>query len=385
MLILIFSILLLPILFFIRFLRPFVLIRFGSLVSARIGHYAGNTELYLCEKDAGLQPKHPVDIFFNDKIVCNYQLKKMWDRTLNVCQITRLQRPLYIANSILPGSKKHIISLPSERDIYNLYERTSMHLSFTTEDERKGYEELSKMGVSKSSKFICFIARDSAYLDTVMPNGSWKYHDYRDCDIKRLLYAAEEMSRRGYFSIRMGAVVKESLNTNNPRIIDYATKYRTDFMDIYLCSKCYFFISPGIGLDAVPALFRRPILYANFIPFEQIHSWGSNYLFIPRKLWLTSEKRFMAFREIIESGAGRFHRTQQYEQAGIEVIENTPEEIRDVAVEMDERLKDTWQTTEEDEELQQRFWSLFRKSELHGVIKARIGRDFLRQNKDLLE
>ena len=52
---------------------------------------------------------------------------------------------------------------------------------------------------------------------------------------------------------------------------------------------------------------------------------------------------------------------------------------------MDERLKGTWQTTEEDEELQQRFWSLFRKSELHGVIKARIGGDFLRQNKDLLE
>ncbi len=59
--------------------------------------------------------------------------------------------------------------------------------------------------------------------------------------------------------------------------------------------------------------------------------------------------------------------------------------INQVTIEMDERLKGTWQTTEEDEALQQRFWSLFKSSDWHGVIRSRIGRDFLRQNKELLE
>ncbi len=58
---------------------------------------------------------------------------------------------------------------------------------------------------------------------------------------------------------------------------------------------------------------------------------------------------------------------------------------RTVAIEMEERLKGIWQTTEEDEELQQRFWLLFKESKLHGVIKARIGTDFLQQNQDLLK
>lgn len=380
--ILFFSILLLPIIIFIRIIRPFVLIRFGCLWNSRIGHYATNTELYLCMKDAELQKIRTIDMFFNETIVSNYQLKKMWERTLHV---SNLASYLYKANRLLPGYKKHIIPLSKNRDINSLYEQIPPHVSFTHEEEKRGLEELRKMGISNESKFICFINRDSAYLNSIKPNTDWSYHNYRNCDGYKFIVAAEELIRRGYFAIRMGSIVKESLNTNNPRIIDYATKYRTDFMDIYLCSKCYFFISPGIGLDAVPALFRRPILYANFIPFEQIHSWGSNYLFIPKKLRLTSEKRFMTFREILESGAGKFGRTEQYEQAGIKVVENTPEEIRNVTIEMDERLKGTWQTTEEDEELQQRFWSLFKSSKFHGVIRSRIGRDFLRQNKELLE
>ena len=40
------------IVFLVRILRPFVHIRFGSLYSDRIGHFALTTELYLCCKDA---------------------------------------------------------------------------------------------------------------------------------------------------------------------------------------------------------------------------------------------------------------------------------------------------------------------------------------------
>ena len=52
---------------------------------------------------------------------------------------------------------------------------------------------------------------------------------------------------------------------------------------------------------------------------------------------------------------------------------------------MDDRLKGTWQTTEEDEDLQQRAWSFFPPNDLHRVIKTRIGAEFLRQNQYLLD
>ena len=67
----------------------------------------------------------------------------------------------------------------------------------------------------------------------------------------------------------------------------------------------------------------------------------------------------------------------------LELEENTPEEIHAVTIEMDERLKGTWQTTEEDEKLQQRFWDLFGPDKLKSS-DLRIGTEFLRQNRELL-
>lgn len=96
----------------------------------------------------------------------------------------------------------------------------------------------------------------------------------------------------------------------------------------------------------------------------------------------------MTFRDIFESGVSRFLRTELYDQVGIEVVNNTSEEITALAVEMDERLKGTWQTTEENEELQRRFWKIFKKHanpKLHGEYRARIGANFLKQNRYLLE
>ena len=70
---------------------------------------------------------------------------------------------------------------------------------------------------------------------------------------------------------------------------------------------------------------------------------------------------------------------------GITLVENTPDEIRDVVIEMEERLKGTWKTTKEDEILQRKFWSLYKSSELHGKIYSRIGADFLRTYQALLD
>ena len=92
----------------------------------------------------------------------------------------------------------------------------------------------------------------------------------------------------------------------------------------------------------------------------------------------------MTFREILDSGKRSFLKSEEYKQLGIKIVENTPEEIAAVAVEMDERLRGTWQTAEEDEELQRRFWSLFKPSELNRNFLPRIGAEFLRQNQELL-
>jgi putative glycosyltransferase (TIGR04372 family) len=184
----------------------------------------------------------------------------------------------------------------------------------------------------------------------------------------------------------MGSAVNDPLQTTNPMIIDYASTARSDFMDIFLCAKCSFYIGDTAGLNAVPRIFRRPVVYANSVPLctTQLLACVPGGVLIPKKLWLREEQRFMTFPEFLETWPERFDGTMHFERIGVDVIENTSEELLEVTVEMDERLKGTWQTSEEDKELQQRFWSILEITEPKQEFRPRLGAKFLRQNRELL-
>ena len=373
----------------VRLVRPFYVVRFGGLNSWRMGPFAAEIELYLCERDTGINaPKtNFVDVWYHLNPPCNKQLDLMWRRVLNIGPQHFLNLIVRI-NAFIPGGDIHRIgnNTQKDRDVRNLLDRTSPHLKFLLEEERRGQADLRALGIPPDMPFVCLIVRDSSYLKKSMPWKSWNYHDYRDCDIQNYILAAQELANRGYYVVRMGAVVKEAMNIVHPMIIDYATNgVRNDFMDIYLGAKCSFCISNGTGFDAVPYIFRRPIVYVDHVPLGLFNTFSSKFLAITKKHWLRDEGRFMTFREIVESGASHFCYSNQYEDMGIDLIESIPEEIAAVVLEMESRLKGTWQAADEDEVLQRRFWEMFPKGELHGEIRSRIGVEFLRQNKAWLE
>lgn len=386
---LMFLLLAVPLVILIRLLSIFVIIRFGSFNSSRIGHFSSNTEIYLCKRDRGIGlvcGKTVYDIFYHEKPVCNYQLKKMWDRVLPVFPFTRLAHSMLRFNHYLPGGNKYDIPKYNfGADKSNSFLGTQPHLSFSKKEEKFGREQLSKLGIPNEAPFICFHARDAVYLDSLFPSANWHYHDYRDCSIKNYIPAAEGLTKKGYFMVRMGAKVKEPLVTTNPMIIDYAVKYRTDFLDIYLSAKCFAFIGCGAGIDSVAEIFRRPVAFVNASPFALLFDWNPMiHLVIPKMIWMKEENRYMKFGEILKTGAGNFIFTEQYEKAGLELIESTPEEITDLAMEMEKRLKGTWDETEEDSQLQSRFRSILELNGVKSNAVTRIGADFLRKNKELL-
>jgi putative glycosyltransferase (TIGR04372 family) len=388
-----------PAVILIHLISPWFLIRWYKLRSSRIGHFAKETELYCCKRDAGINiPSQKfVDVFCLRKYVCNKQLEKMWRRKLAVLP-TWLLAPLYRINRFInifaSGENNHEIEDNTMRDVHNLLERCEPHLNFTEDEEIKGKKILTEFGVLKDAKFVCLLVRDSGYLDKHKAYEhieKYKYHNYRDGDIDRYVLAAEELARRGYYVFRMGINVLKPLKSFNPKIIDYANSdMRSDFMDIYLGAKCNFCISTGSGFDDIPGIFRKPIAYTSFVSFGYINANREKDLIITKHHKHKKNKNKLSISEIFSSKAALYLKSEEYELNNIELEENSPEEIKDLVIEMDERLNERWKDTKEDLLLQKRFWSIFEdrikrlnlKKPLHGKINARFGAKFLRENQN---
>jgi putative glycosyltransferase (TIGR04372 family) len=367
----------------VRALRPVILIRFDHLPTQSIGSLAFYPEAYLCQRDEDAGAPRTLDIFYHVEPVSNHQLKRMWNRKLHV---SPLAGPIDRLNRRLPGGGAHLVCSRRSggRDMNGLLFRNPPHLALTQQEERFGQDGLRDLGIPQGAPFVCFFARDSAYEDVKSQGQQTYHHRYRDSSIHRYLEAAEKLVERGYFAVRMGHIVNETLQTVHPGIIDYATDGRTDFMDIYLSAKCRMFLTGGAGIEQVSEIFRRPIAYVNWPNLNLITAGGRNNLFIPKTLRLIREDRILGFKELIDSGISGFTSSAQFDDQGIELVENIPNEIASLVVEMDERLKGTWATTREDEELQARFWSLFRPDQLHEDSRPRIGAELLRQHQALL-
>ncbi len=376
------SLLFIPVVLVMRMIRPILFIRVGSLISNRIGHFAVNTELYLCDKDIHNEEK-TYDIFYHRKPICNRQLKKMWERVLIISPLAFF---IEKANKIIPGGEEYLINLPTDTFRHQIFSQIPQHIDFTQEEETEGWKGLSKMGIKKTDKIACFFSRDSAYLQKRMPDMDWSYHDYRDSSIFNYLEAAEKLTMLGYFALRMGALVAEKLNVDNPKIIDYASTYRSDFLDIFISAKCEFFIGNSAGLCNLQKIFRRPIAFTDHttLNLDNFLSLGEGSFFIPKKLWLIKDKRFMTFREIVRYGISEFGTKEEYDKFGIEIMDNSPKEIKDLAVEMDSKLKGTWEASIEDEELQSQFKQIFCPKEKIAQFNLRLGKEFLRENRELL-
>ena len=372
-------------------LKPFVHIRVGLLHCDRLGHFTVDTELYYCEKKINESKfkKISFDLLYLPRpFICNKTLENLWRRHLIILPRFILRPICLIIRSFnfLKGFRCGIAT-NSDRDVLNLIEKFPPSLKFSDKEEEYGKSELKKLGIEENSKFVCVTFRDSLYVDQIHSKRFSK-HDYRDSDIQNFLLAAEELTKRGYYVIRMGAVVNRPFETSNEKIIDYAYNgMRTDFMDIYLGAKCEFCITTGTGFDGVPMIFRKPLVYVNFSPLFHIHIESEFFTFIPKHHYSKKLGKKLTAKEIVNSDCFYYLNKIEFIRNDIVLEENSPEEIRDVVLEMHKKINHEEFMDDEDKNLQAKFWDIFPQEKkfnnkaFHGERRSTIGSKFLRENQ----
>lgn len=80
-------------------------------------------------------------------------------------------------------------------------------------------------------------------------------------------------------------------------------------------------------------------------------------------------------------GISNVFRTEDYANAKVKIVDNSPEEILNLVREVNERLDGKFKLTAEDRNLQVKFKLLFKPGmRCHGFL-SRIGASFLKENK----
>lgn len=294
--------------------------------------------------------------------------------------VRRARRLYYNAWRCPDGRLRHYTAAGAQVERQWEAEGRAPLLEMTDEHRERGRTALKRLGVPEDAWFVGLHVRDAGY------------HDLRNADVRTYWAAIEAIVDRGGWVIRMGDRTMPPLQTPRgmetvaSRVVDYVfTDTWSDWMDVFLWADGRFLLGTLSGPVAVPGTFGVPAVGTNWCPMGPRY-WYSRDLYIPKRYWSERESRLLTFSEILGSYVGFSHMATELAKTGVRVIDNTPEEIRDVVVEMLDRLDGRLVYAAEDDKLYRRFDSM--EPPLRYPIPGgggRIGREFLRASVDLLD
>lgn len=356
---------------------------FYGLVFDRIGHLALETEMFYWKtKDPDFNRDNNIYIGFGYQLpASNRQLLKMYQRKIPIINSMLFEKLMLL--TFFRKSKYVYIPCFSSIDFLTgiINRQQGPTISFNHDEQAKGGKILGEMGIGEKDWFVCFFARDHAYLGP----GS-EHHDHRNSNIDSYLLAAEYIADQGGYAIRMGAKVDKPLSSKkSARIIDYAIDFRSDFMDIYLLAHCKFMLGANSGIACVPAIFGVPVANANVLPIA-LGTFGNKALYIHKKLRQVETGKYLTFPEIFNSNLATLEFMKDYKNAGVEFIDNSPEEILELTKEMLARVngKDN-ELSREEMLLRERYNGYIKPEHPSYDSPAKIAVSFLRTNVDLME
>ena len=354
----------------------------GNYWVRKIGHL-GQIEFYFRALELGLLGNHRAVVLVKDATeVANACLLDYWKTRLEVFIDSRefarrsleskiLEIDIHLFESI--NGKAGLYYKDTSAIAWDLWEASGRGPVFTIGEEHRkvGWDLLKRAGVPDGSWFVTFHVREPGFAGDPFPSP-------RNASVENYLPAMQEVVARGGWAIRIGNGGMKPLPAV-PGVIDYAhSDFKSDVMDIFLMAQCRFFVGTPSGPAQVPHLFGVPTVYTNWIPMAH-YPFHGNGLLIHKTHRDRNTGRKLPYSRF---PALPTDYAKMNSRNNIAVEENTAEEVRDVVVEMLDRLDGRQAPPSlEDESRQARFRALAGMKERG---RPQLGRAFLQANADLL-
>ncbi len=250
-------------------------------------------------------------------------------------------------------------------------------LSLDLQHAARGRECLVRLGVPADAWFACLHVRTPGFLDEAPDS----HRRFRNADIESYLPAVERIVARGGWVVRIGDPSMPPLPPLK-HVVDYVhSPHKSDWMDIFLIAAARFFLGTTSGPWTVAHVFGTPVAMTNQVPFSE-RPFSGRDLYIPKPYRDRQTGNLLPFDAAMGPPFRHQFLADIYDRHGIDLLDNSAEEIVALVDEMLDRLDGRLADNTEDAALRARFDALA-TSEEYG-FRARIGRAFLRKYRELV-
>ena len=330
----------LPVVFIFYLLRKYVVVEFVLPNVTLFGHLALEPEKVLSNiasqgsRSVGDPKRVLIWSLGKSREQVNKALVKIWRRELFVLP-SAIVDAMHRASKWLPNFEMKVLQFDKLHENDHVLDLCDSNLKFTSSEIEMGEKYLRHVGIEAHTPYICLVVREAAWAPpTTGPSSSGTL---RSRSFEDFLLAAEALADLGVAVVKLGAA--GTFKTAGTKIIDYAnSKDKSEFLDVYLPAHAKCVVSTMSGPDAVALVGRVPVLYVDIAQYSLCFAGTRLVTWVPARLISQKSGRAMSLSETFESGAGRFLGSSAFEQAGIEIEQSSPEQIRDYCLDFYQSL-----------------------------------------------
>jgi len=355
-----------------------------TVLTERVGHFAGEIDCFLKLQMLGRLPRRRYFVTAPPGRVSNRSLADYWSGRLPLVR-NRAAGALLSSMSQF-GLMRHdvsdyILTVRGAAAYYGVNadwgDRPAL-LGLTAAHRARGQAQLAGLGLPADAWFVCVHVREGGYS-----RHDQKVHGFRDAHVDAVLPAMRAIVERGGWCVRMGDPTTTPLAAM-PGVIDYAHHpLRSPEMDVFLCASCRFFLGSSSGLFVLSSIFGVPCALANMVPVAAM-PYARADLSIPKLLWSESAGRHLSLGEVLSSPLANYRMGRMFVDAGARLVDNTPEEIRDLALEMLDRVSGGRIHDAPPDPLQAAIGRQLQPWHYCYRTESRVAASFLRRHRDLL-
>jgi len=305
----------------------------GSSLLGPFGHFA-LFDLFLKSQHLGLINRERFRVLADPNLMPNRAYFDLWRPLLDVREISAaewqdinlLEWPICEKADFIRTNSGYRAALDLWDEVNRGWESERLRplVGLPPEIEESGQRVLRKWGLDDDQWFVCFHVREGNHRIT-----------YRgtNADVATYELAMEEVVRRGGVAVRMGNPDMRPI-VKRPGFIDYAhAVMRADWLDVFLWSRCRFAVGTGSGPIHVPGTLGVPVLMTNASAAGIVAPYSVGAMMITKHFHDSTTKRELSLAEALERRVG-WNWSADFSRQGVEMRDNTPEELRDAVIDM---------------------------------------------------